>query len=520
MKQKIKSLGSKTAFILFGILLCLCVMTKTVKAETTCNVACPSFSFVDTDGNTVTNESLKGKTTILMFSTDYCSYFKAMLNGIGRSDWFPNENINVVLGLLNGTEDSTKEFQNTYCYDGMTFCYGSSISPIAFECYYRTGGTGDQITTPLFILLDSDGNIRYSSEGYLKTDKIADVVDDYANLDYSINGENIDISFLDENTMVYTGKAQAPRVIVKKEWYQLILTEGNQYTVSYENNINAGTGYAVVTGMGYMKGSKRMPFTIQPKGISGLYVDDIQAQDYTGQPLEPKVILMDNYSILKEGVDYTLSYSNNVNAGTATIQISGTGNYTGNKTVSFQILKKENPQAGTPMPEAKGTKITDAGTAGNYVVTGSDVSNPTVAYVNTTDKKKKSVTVPEYVSYKNVKYKVTSVSAKSFKGNKKLTTISIASNVTKIGDSTFEGCISLKSVTIGKGLKTVGKNAFKNCKNLKKITIKSTKLKTVGKNALKGINAKCRIKVPAKKVKAYTKLMKKKGQKATVKITK
>ncbi|MCM1161024.1 MAG: leucine-rich repeat protein [Roseburia sp.] len=520
MQQKIKSPKSKVISILFGVLLCLCAMPKTVKAETACNVACPSFSFTDTDGNTVTNESLKGKTTILMFSTDYCSYFKAMINGIGKSDWFPNENINIVLGLLNGTEDSTKEFKSNYGYEGIRFCYGSSMSPIAFECYYRTGGTGSEVATPLFFLLDPDGNIRYSSEGYLNTDKIADMVDDYANLDYSINGENINIFLLDENTMIYTGKAQTPRVVVKKEWYQLILTEGNHYTVSYENNINAGTGYAVVTGMGYMKGSKRISFIIQPKSISNLYVDDIQDQDYTGQPLRPQIILMDNYTTLQEEVDYTLSYFNNINAGTATIQITGMGNYTGNKTVAFQILKKESPQNNTPMPEAKGTKITDADTAGNYVVTDSDADNPTVTYVSTTNKKKKSVSVPEYVSYKNVKYKVTSVSAKSFKGNKKLTTIRIASNVTKIGDSIFEGCTSLKSVTIGKGLKTIGKNAFKNCKKLKKITIKSTKLKSVGKNAFKDISAKCKIKVPAKKVKAYTKLMKKKGQKPTVKISK
>ena len=55
---------------------------------------------------------------------------------------------------------------------------------------------------------------------------------------------------------------------------------------------------------------------------------------------------------------------------------------------------------------------------------------------------------------------------------------------------------------------------------MKTITIKSKSLKSVGKNAFKGINKKCKIKVPAKKLNSYKKLLSKKGQKASVKITK
>lgn len=45
-------------------------------------------------------------------------------------------------------------------------------------------------------------------------------------------------------------------------------------------------------------------------------------------------------------------------------------------------------------------------------------------------------------------------------------------------------------------------------------------LKSVGKNALKGIHKKCTIKVPKTKLTAYKRLLKKKGQKANVKIIK
>lgn len=171
-------------------------------------------------------------------------------------------------------------------------------------------------------------------------------------------------------------------------------------------------------------------------------------------------------------------------------------------------------------PEKKGSIVKDKTSNGEYKVTDSNKKKPTVAYVAPSNKKKKAISIPNYINYKGVKYKVTSVQAKAFKGNKKVTSIKIASEITTIGDSAFEGCTKLKTVTIGKGLKKIGKNAFKNCKKLNKITIKSTKLKTVGKNALKGIHKRAKIKVPSKKVSAYKKVFRKKGQKSTVKIVK
>ena len=187
------------------------------------------------------------------------------------------------------------------------------------------------------------------------------------------------------------------------------------------------------------------------------------------------------------------------------------------------------PTPSVPVPPQKfeeiqpvGTVITLQDNVEKFKVTSSDAKNPTVEYKALTKagNKKKTISIPEYISYKGVKYRVTSVASKCFKNNKKLTNVKISSSITKIGNSAFEGCTNLKTATVGKGLKTIGKNAFKNCKSLKKLTLKGTKLKSVGRTALKGVNAKCRIKVPAKKVAAYKKVFKGKGQKASVKIIK
>ncbi len=91
----------------------------------------------------------------------------------------------------------------------------------------------------------------------------------------------------------------------------------------------------------------------------------------------------------------------------------------------------------------------------------------------------------------------------------------------KIGNNAFAGCEKVrKAVLKSTVLKQLEGKVFYNCKKLKSIVIKSTKLKKAGKNAFKGIYKKAVIKVPKKKYKAYTKLLKKKGQGKSVKIKK
>jgi len=87
--------------------------------------------------------------------------------------------------------------------------------------------------------------------------------------------------------------------------------------------------------------------TINAKSVSGLTVDPIDARDYTGADIEPSVTVKHAVEsgttrTLEEGADkdYTLSYSNNHNAGTATITITGKNDYTGTQNVTFTINRK------------------------------------------------------------------------------------------------------------------------------------------------------------------------------------
>ncbi len=75
--------------------------------------------------------------------------------------------------------------------------------------------------------------------------------------------------------------------------------------------------------------------------LSAATVNVIEDKTYTGAAITPKPVVKMGSTTLVEGTDYTLAYSNNVNVGTATITITGKGNYTGTKTVTFDIVEPE-----------------------------------------------------------------------------------------------------------------------------------------------------------------------------------
>lgn len=178
-----------------------------------------------------------------------------------------------------------------------------------------------------------------------------------------------------------------------------------------------------------------------------------------------------------------------------------------------------------------------------YKVTGSDTKNPTVTYIENKSSKATTVSVPSTVTVEGVTYKVTAIADNAFKGNKKITKVTISKNVKTIGKNAFNGCSNLKTVTIGSNVTSVGENAFKGCKaltkvtlpskttkiganafngcsKLKTITIKSNKMtsKTISKNAFKGLSSKATIKVPKGKAKSYKTLFLKRGLSKKVKV--
>ncbi len=79
---------------------------------------------------------------------------------------------------------------------------------------------------------------------------------------------------------------------------------------------------------------------VQPKSLSSAKVSAIATQTFKGKNITPSVTVKYGSSVLKKGTDYTVEYSNNYYVGTATVTITGKGNYTGTITKSFKIIPK------------------------------------------------------------------------------------------------------------------------------------------------------------------------------------
>ena len=186
------------------------------------------------------------------------------------------------------------------------------------------------------------------------------------------------------------------------------------------------------------------------------------------------------------------------------VNVPGVGTISGDgKTLTDEDGKKfktsDKLKASDLKPNAK---IADKKSGGKYRITKivkdattGKVTGGNVEYMAPYNKNCKLISATGIVKLGGVKFKVTSIAANCAKGCKKLNKVIIGSYVTN-----------------------VGKNAFSGCSKLKTITFKGTKLKKVGANAFKGINKKATINVPKAKKKAYTKLLKNKGQAKTVKI--
>ena len=161
------------------------------------------------------------------------------------------------------------------------------------------------------------------------------------------NISEVDVAVADQT---YTGRALEPAVKLTQGAYTLC--EGIDYEIAYANNTDAGTARVVIVGMGNYRGSVTKSFKIVPLDVSRLTVSAPVAQAYTGLALVPKPTVKNGGAILSEGADYTLAYRNNVNAGIATVTVTGRGSYTGARAVTFRITKAANGMV------AKATKRT------------------------------------------------------------------------------------------------------------------------------------------------------------------
>ena len=181
---------------------------------------------------------------------------------------------------------------------------------------------------------------------------------------------------------------------------------------------------------------------------------------YMGSPITQAITVKHNNKTLVENTDYTVTYKNNINVGTATITITGKGNYVGSIQKTFEIVRRK---INVPVIEDKvyngqeyslsnGTGYTISGS-----VKGTDVATKTITVVptsnymwsdgTTTSKKITWKIIPKPITVKAINQSVT-------KGS------SINTNVNQV---TVTGLVSghtLSSISLTANTSSVGTTAI------------------------------------------------------------
>ena len=157
-----------------------------------------------------------------------------------------------------------------------------------------------------------------------------------ASATFEIVQASVDDATIRVRDQVYTGKAIEPEPLVSIG--STILEQGAAYEVSYENNVEVGTATITITGIGSFSGTATKTFEIVSTSLTKANVT-VADQTYTGSALKPKPTVKMGDITLKEGTDYSVSYTDNVSTGTAIVTVEGKGNFTDSTFKTFKIGK-------------------------------------------------------------------------------------------------------------------------------------------------------------------------------------
>lgn len=237
----------------------------------------------------------------------------------------------------------------------------------------------------------------------------------------------------------YTGEAVMPKPVVT--YRKDTLTENIDYTISYENNVEAGTAAIVLTGTGAYAGTKKVAFQILGTPLKNLTISGIENRIYNGAEQTLNLSIQAGGVTLKKDIDYELLYANNINAGKASVTIKGINAYTGVIKKTFQIAAYDMQEnAGNRIEGLDGAmtaKYLKGGSrpalqltfAGKRLIEGKDYTlsyknNKAVTSANTV--RKPAITIKGKGNFKGTVTKTFTIVSKSFDDPEVPVTMSVA----------------------------------------------------------------------------------------------
>lgn len=334
---------------------------------------------------------------------------------------------------------------------------------------------------------------------------------------------DMDVS-LSKDAFIYDGNACKPEVTVSYR-KDTVLEQGIDYTISYEKNVNAGTATAVIFGKGLFHGTIRKDFTIQKTGEVS-HIHDMQKFEakaptctqpgnieyyicrdcdkvYADEDGKECILLTETY-LQSLGHDWESDFRIDTPATEAT---------QGEKSIHCRRCGERSHIVKYSLENEKNSSGDNSSSAGNsgqenlYYEGSNDNDNEDTEYGRKTTYS--YLLKGSLFKAKGLRYRVNAVNAK--KGIFDVTCM--GSNSKKIKKITVPNYVKYKGIYYR--VTGIGKNAFAGCRKVKTVKIQSMylKKKNIGKNAFRGIPRKASVYVPSGKMRIYRKWLKKAGLK-------
>ena len=196
-----------------------------------------------------------------------------------------------------------------------------------------------------------------------------------------------DVTFTTIDDLTFTGSPLTPEPTIK--FGETVLEKDKDYTLSYEDNTDVGTGKVKVTFTGNYTGTAETDFEIIPDILTQdkVKIANIDNKTFTGSEITPEPEVKYGSVVLVKDKDYEFTYKNNINVGTADITITFKGNYGGNAATTFEVV-----------PDVLSQEKVNFSTIENKTYTGKEIKpEPTITYNSVTLEKDKDYTL----SYEN-----------------------------------------------------------------------------------------------------------------------
>lgn len=217
------------------------------------------------------------------------------------------------------------------------------VPSAVFDIYYNgfdqvgiVTGTG-YILSGNFAMKDVGTYKAYAmlEEGYIWLDGESEIKE----IEWSIMPKEVIVTPVNNQTKIFSQKDSPMSYSLSEEIFVTGELSRDAGEGIGEYCINLGNMYADQNYILKLAGSD-IYFKINPKCISKTFIDSIDDEVYTGSEINPGIFVMDDGTVLVPDSDYTISFHDNVSAGTASVIVSGMNNYSDSIFTDFTIVPK------------------------------------------------------------------------------------------------------------------------------------------------------------------------------------